>query len=148
MVSFYPGTVNSAKSEAPIAELLNYRLDNDNMITPIRNGVYVSMVNWQVTATTIYCDAVDDEVTLMVYKDWSASCVGYSKYGEPGKEIVELLKDKSKKLRRHLACEGLECIRVIQYKDKLLAEEAEKGDSEQKAEGVVAPIQEDGGSQQ
>ena len=28
----------------------------------------MSMVNWQVTATTIYCDAVDDEITLLVYK--------------------------------------------------------------------------------
>ena len=35
------------------------------------------MVDWQVTATTIYCDAVDDDVTLLVYKDGSAKCTGY-----------------------------------------------------------------------
>jgi hypothetical protein len=27
--------------------------------------------DWQITATTIYCDAVDDDVTIIVYKDWS-----------------------------------------------------------------------------
>lgn len=29
------------------------------------------MVDWKVTATTIYCDAVDANVTIMVYKDRS-----------------------------------------------------------------------------
>ena len=48
------------------------------------------MVNWQITATTIYCDAVDDEVTLLVYTDRSVRCTGYKKYGEPSQEIVEL----------------------------------------------------------
>jgi len=82
------------------------------------------MVNWQVTATTIYCDAVDDEVTLMVYKDGSAKCTGYEKYCNPSKEISKLLERKGKQLNRKLECEGLECYRVIQYKEKLFAEEA------------------------
>ena len=89
------------------------------------------MVDWQVTAITIYCDAVDDEVTLMVYKDWSTKCSGYRKYGEPSKEILNLLKKKSKRLKRRLECTGPECYRVIQYKEKLLAEEAEKAQSRQ-----------------
>ena len=83
------------------------------------------MVNWQVTATTIYCDAVDDEVTLMVYKDGSAKCVGYERYREPDKETAKLMKKKSKGLGRKLECGGSECWRVIQYKDKLFAEETE-----------------------
>ena len=81
------------------------------------------MVNWQVTATTIYCDAVDDEVTLLVYPDSSAKCTGYSKYSEPGKEILKLLKNKSKRLGRRLECEGPQCYRVNQYKEKLFTEE-------------------------
>jgi hypothetical protein len=84
------------------------------------------MVDWEVTATTIYCDAVDDEVTLMVYKDWSTKCTGYSRYGEPGKEILSLLRKKSKQLGRRLECRGLECNYLIQYKEKLLAEETEE----------------------
>ena len=85
------------------------------------------MINWQVTATTIYCDAVDDEVTLLLYKDWSIKCIGYSKYEEPSREILNVLSRKSKQLRRHLECEGPECYRVIQYRDKIFAEETERG---------------------
>ena len=88
-------------------------------------------VNWQVTATTIYCEAVDDEVTVMVYKDGSAKCTGYKKYGEPNKEIVSLLKKKSKRLKRQLECVGSDCYRVTQYKEKLFAEEARKGSAGQ-----------------
>jgi hypothetical protein len=34
--------------------------------------------DWQLTATAIYCDAVDDDVTIIVYKDWSTKCTGYN----------------------------------------------------------------------
>ena len=87
------------------------------------------MVNWQVTAATISCDAVDDEVTLLVYKDGSAKCVGYGKYGKPDKDTAKLMNEKSKHLKRQLKCEGPECYRVIQYRDKLFAEETEEKDS-------------------
>ena len=85
------------------------------------------MVNWQITVTTLYCDAVDDEVTLLVNKDWSVKCTGYLKYGESSKEMFKLLKQKSKQLKQRLACVGPECSRVIQYKEKLLTEETDKG---------------------
>jgi hypothetical protein len=85
------------------------------------------MVNWQVTAATIYCDAVDDEVTLLVYKDRTAKCTGYQKYGKPDKETAEVIKKKNKQLKRRLECEGPECYRVTQYRDKLFAKEASKG---------------------
>ena len=84
------------------------------------------MVNWQVTATTIYCDAVDDEVTVLVYKDFSTKCTGYRKYYGPTKEISNRLRRKSKQLKRQLGCEGIQCHRLIQYREKLLAEEAER----------------------
>ena len=79
------------------------------------------MVNWQVTATTIYCDAVDDEVTILVYQDWSTKCTGYNKYGQSSREINQL-KKKSQPLKRQLGCVGPECQRVIEYKDKLQSE--------------------------
>jgi len=83
------------------------------------------MLNWQVTATTIYCDAVDDDVTIMVYKDRSTRCVGYKKYIESiTKETAKELKKRAKKLGRELRCEGPECSRVIAYQDKVFAEEA------------------------
>ena len=102
------------------------------------------MVNWQVTATTIHCDAVDDEVTLMVYKDGATKCTGYKRYGEPSKEIFDLMKRKSKQLKRHLVCEGQECRRAIQYRDKLLAEEAGRGRLEQTSSEMSIPRQREG----
>ena len=84
------------------------------------------MVNWKVTATTIYCDAVDDEVTLLVYKDGSVKCIGYSKYGQPNKGVAGLMEKKSRQLKRQLKCESPECYRVVQYRDKLFAEESGK----------------------
>ncbi|MFC1964463.1 hypothetical protein ACFLWG_00430 [Chloroflexota bacterium] len=102
------------------------------------------MVNWQVTATTIYCDAVDDEVTLMVFKDGVTKCTGYKKYHEPGKEISKLFKRKGARLDRKLECEGPECSRVIQYRDKLFAEDAIIERSEPAKREVVEPAQGEG----
>jgi hypothetical protein len=82
------------------------------------------MVDWKVTATTIYCEAVGDEVTLLVYKDGSVKCIGYSKYGEPSKEVARLMEEKGRQLRRQLKCESPECYRVIQYRDELFAGES------------------------
>ena len=63
------------------------------------------VTDWQVTATMIYCDAVDEDVTIMVYKDWSTKCTGYKKYVEsPNKETAKMLKRKAKRLGRNLGC--------------------------------------------
>ena len=83
------------------------------------------MVDWQVTATTIHCDAVDDEVTIMVYKDWSAKCTGVRKYTESREEQITLVR-KSLQLERELECEGMQCTRITEYKQKLRDEEALK----------------------
>lgn len=82
------------------------------------------MVDWEVTATTIYCDAVDDEVTLLVQGDFSVKCTGYNRYGKPDKETLSLFREKSKQSGRQLECTGLECHRVVQYREKLIAEES------------------------
>ena len=81
------------------------------------------MANWQITATTIYCDAVDDEATVLVYGDGTMKCIGYVKYGNSGKEITKLLKKKAKNLNRTLECNGPECQRLTHYRDRLFAEE-------------------------
>ena len=88
------------------------------------------MVNWQVTGATIYCGDVDDEVTLLVYKDRTVECTGYKKYGEPDKDTINLLKKRGSQLKQQLQCVGPECHRVIQYRDKLFSREAKEGRSE------------------
>ncbi len=84
------------------------------------------MASWKITATTIFCDAVDDEVTVLVYSDFSTRCTGYQKYLKPTKEVNNLLKKRGKRLGRELACRGLKCPRVMQYQEKIIAEEAKK----------------------
>ena len=84
------------------------------------------MVDWQVTATSIYCDSIGDEVTVIVHKDWSVKCTGHSKYGETGKQVSGQKKSR-RQMGRDLKCEGLNCQQITRYKEKLAAEEAKKG---------------------
>jgi hypothetical protein len=81
------------------------------------------MANWTITATTIYCDSVEDEVTLIVNRDGQVQCTGYKRYYNPTRETARLMKTKSKQAGKQLACEGLGCYRVTQYRNKLMAEE-------------------------
>ncbi len=77
------------------------------------------MVDWQITATTIFCDAIGDEVTVMVYRDWSVKCTGQQKYEESGKKRSRTSKGKA-------ACTGTGCACIVRYKEKLLAEESKE----------------------
>jgi hypothetical protein len=81
------------------------------------------MTNWQITAKTIFCEAVDDEVTILVYKNGSTRCTGQKKYDEPNSITLRTIREKSKLLKRAVKCEGSQCLRVTQYKENILAEE-------------------------
>ena len=81
------------------------------------------MVNWQITAKTIYCEAVDDEVTLVVSRDASARCTGCHKYIAPNAITLRLVRGKTRRLKRNIKCEGEGCPRITDYKNKILAEE-------------------------
>ena len=84
------------------------------------------MGNWQITAITIYCDAIDDETTLLVHGEGATECTGYRTYGKPSNEIDKLMKKKAKKLSRMLRCDGPECHRLTIYRDKLFDEDGKK----------------------
>jgi hypothetical protein len=81
------------------------------------------MVDWEITATTIYCEAVDDEVTLLAHKDGTVKCTGRAKYSSTAKETAKELKKKSKQLGKPLSCSGDDCTRVTEYRNKLLGEQ-------------------------
>jgi hypothetical protein len=68
------------------------------------------MVNWQITATTLLCDASGSEVTVMVYKDGTLKCTGDS------------VDTRTKKSMRP-ACSASTCPQVANYRDKMMAEE-------------------------
>ena len=78
--------------------------------------------NWKVTATTIYCNAVADEVTILVHKGWSTECTGYHKHGGTSKKSLSQLQKRSRQLKRQLGCLGPECQLVTEYKVKLQSE--------------------------
>jgi len=77
------------------------------------------MADWQITATTIYCAEVDDEVTLLIYGDGTSKCTGQQKYARPDKE-TKAMRKKSKQAGKPLSCRGAGCDRVIEYRKKWL----------------------------
>jgi len=76
------------------------------------------MVNWQVTAATLRCDVVGEEVTILVYKDWSVKCTACSKLVSAGKTAA--------KHGQSPKCEGTECHVASEYVKKLQSEEEGK----------------------
>ncbi len=81
------------------------------------------MAGWQITAKTIYCDAVDDEVTILVHKNACPRCTGYRKYVQPNGITLRIIKEKTRRLKRSIRCEGEQCPRVNKYQEKIQAEE-------------------------
>jgi hypothetical protein len=71
------------------------------------------MVDWQITAATFRCNILDDEITLLVNKDWSVKCTGHMK-----------LTSKGKKNGHNPGCSGPDCKLAADYLKKLQAEEA------------------------
>ena len=83
------------------------------------------MTGWLVTATTIHCEFIDEDVTIIVYKDNSAKCTGYNKFCENiTKETIEALKVKGRKLGKELKCIYPSACGLTHYRDRILAEKA------------------------
>jgi TATA-box binding protein (TBP) (component of TFIID and TFIIIB) len=81
------------------------------------------MTAWKITAKTIYCEAVDDEVTLLIHSNGVMRCTGCRKYNEPNSITRSAIREKTRRLKRGIQCEGETCTRVTQYKGKILAED-------------------------
>jgi hypothetical protein len=78
------------------------------------------MADWQITATTVYCADVDDEVTLLIYGDGTSKCTGQPKYANPDKNTVKAMKKKSNPSGKPLSCRGAECGIISEYRKKWL----------------------------
>lgn len=78
------------------------------------------MVDWEVTATTIYCDDVDDEVTIIASGNGTVKCTGAQKYAASNKESAKELKKKSQQKGQTLLCKDASCTRLTKYRDELL----------------------------
>jgi hypothetical protein len=82
--------------------------------------VHLVKPDWEITATTLFCEDVDDEVTLMVYADGTSSCTGRQRYISPDKETSRVMKKKSRRLGQLPLCRGDDCHKVKQYRDSIL----------------------------
>ena len=78
------------------------------------------MVDWEVTATTVYCDDVDDEVTIIVSGNGNVKCTGAQKYAVSNKESARELKKKSRQKCKMLLCKDISCTKLTGYRDELL----------------------------
>ena len=83
------------------------------------------MVDWQVTAVTIKCDAVAAEVTIIVKSDGSVKCTGFENLTSSRKARLDLV-NRSLTLKRVLDCPGTECKQVKEYLEKLQTEDQQK----------------------
>jgi len=87
--------------------------------------------NWQVTATTINCDKVGREATIMVYKDWSIGCAYHRRWGPVRREEKKGIPGALAWIgigsaEKHLPsdCPGPEeCPYIHEYRDKLYQED-------------------------
>jgi hypothetical protein len=88
-------------------------------------SIDIARTAWQVTAATVYCDIVNDYVTIMVYGDWSSKCTWFNTNKDlttkhPKQKNSKDIKDGVKK------CQGPDCKHIKGYRDKLILEEIGK----------------------
>jgi hypothetical protein len=69
--------------------------------------------DWEITATTVYCEAVGDEVTLMVYANGTCKCTWREKYSGTAK------KTKLASGVKKPEC-AVDCSILNRYRDSLL----------------------------
>jgi hypothetical protein len=86
------------------------------------------MSDWKVTAGTINCRAVADEVTIIVKNDWSVQCSGFDKLKNSRRAQLQMV-ERSLDLKRTLDCKGMQCKQISDYLEKLQAEENPKSTS-------------------
>ena len=86
------------------------------------------MSYWKVTAGTINCRAVADEVTIIVKNDWSVQCSGFDKLKNSRRAQLQMV-ERSLDLKRTLDCKGMQCKQITDYLEKLQAEENPKSTS-------------------
>ncbi|MDD5312685.1 MAG: hypothetical protein PHO26_06600 [Dehalococcoidia bacterium] len=84
----------------------------------------IARATWQVTATTIHCEIINDYVTIMVYNDWHSKCTWCEKNKQSTGGLINKLSGNMRVLVNK--CHGPECEHISSYRDKLIMEETGK----------------------
>ena len=82
------------------------------------------MVDWEITATTIFCSDVDDEVTLLISADGTVKCTGREKYSGKNKAAAKAIKARGKKTGKRLECPAGDCRNIQEQVRKFLGDES------------------------
>jgi len=69
------------------------------------------MTGWKVTATTIYCRDIDDEVTLIMTDDGNISCTGMQMHFDHNRN--------GKKSAAGKHCQGPACSPMVEHSSKI-----------------------------
>ena len=77
------------------------------------------MPDWEITASTVYCEAVEDEVTLLVSNDGQVTCTGQQRFQNPDRENTRYLAVKGRRFGKRLNCPGIDCSVIREYKLKI-----------------------------
>lgn len=64
-------------------------------------------MGWQVTATTLHCDSVEDFATIMVYPDNTAKCAFFNKHSKT-----------SRGQKRLKTCKWPNCAMVEEFRER------------------------------
>ena len=90
-------------------------------------------MDWQITAVTINCSSVAEEVTVIVKSDGSVKCNGFENLAGSRNARVELV-NRSMTLKRVLDCSGIQCNQIKKYLEKLQTEDQQKAGAPGKTE--------------
>jgi len=80
-------------------------------------------LDWQVTATTLFCDQVGEWVTIMVYPDGTVKCNYFVRHGPTKKKV------KGEESKENRECTGTDCALCTGYKEKVSQRDAEAAKS-------------------
>ena len=72
-------------------------------------------MGWRVTATTLFCDAVNDWVTVMVYPDGKKGCGHWTRHGKVSRKVGD----------KRLECNGPDCDVCNAYREDVSRRDAE-----------------------
>jgi hypothetical protein len=75
----------------------------------------MSNPDWQITACTIICDMVADDVTLLVRNDGTYNCTGHQRYGGDTAQSLQNIHDHHRETGRTVSCAGESCKIMIDY---------------------------------
>jgi hypothetical protein len=73
------------------------------------------LTDWEITAATIYCTAVDEEVTLLIHRDGQINCTGQQLYQNPNRDNARRLVKRSGRAGRKIVCLGIGCATITDY---------------------------------